>query len=212
MTDAVGILGGTFDPVHNGHTRIALDIANKCGLKSIRFVPNAQSPLRDKTLASNDHRLAMLKLAIENEDRFSVDDRELQRKPPSYTIDTLKSLRDDLPDTALCFILGMDAFTRFQQWHRWQAIPELAHLIIAARPGCELTFEEKDLVTLFNERKTDNAESLRNKANGCIYVCDVTLVDVSATRIRKNIAEGKSIEGLVCEPVTRYIEEHGLYQ
>ena len=207
----IALLGGTFDPVHNGHSRIALDIADKCVLESIRFVPNARSPLRDSAKASNIDRIAMLELALATDDRFCVDQRELQREPPSYTVDTLQSLRDELPTTPLCFILGTDAFMQFHLWHCWQDIPGLAHLLIAARPGCEISFQDKALRAMFNERKTENVDDLHDKASGRIYMCDVTQVNVSATQIRENVAAGKSLEGLVCEPVAHYIEQHGLY-
>ena len=208
----VGILGGTFDPVHEGHTRIALDVAEECVLDSVRFVPNARSPLRDNAFASNEDRVAMLQLALAGQGRLDIDDRELQREPPSYTFDTLRSLRDEMPGTALCFILGVDAFMQFHQWHYWQEIPTLAHLLIAARPGCELVFGNSDLEMLYEDHRTTDVSDLHNSLYGYIYICNVTPVDISATRVRENIRSGKSIKGMVCEPVARYIEEHGLYQ
>jgi nicotinate-nucleotide adenylyltransferase len=212
MMNAVGVLGGTFDPVHRGHTSIALDIADKCALQGVRFIPNARSPLRDFAHASNLDRLAMLELALAVDVRFSIDRRELESAPPSYTVDTLQSLRNELQGMALCFILGMDAFVQFRQWHRWQDITSLAHLVVARRPDCEMHFNDEELMALFNRCKTENINDLHNKAHGHIYVCDVQQVDVSATQIRARVIAGESLEGLVAEPVAHYIQQHGLYK
>jgi nicotinate-nucleotide adenylyltransferase len=210
--NAIGILGGTFDPVHIGHSRIALDIADKCGLEVVLFVPNAQSPLRDVARAGVTDRLAMLKAVVSSDPRLQLDDRELHRPPPSYTVDTLAALREDLPGRPLCFILGMDAFMQFHRWHRWQDILQLAHLVVARRPGSELHITDKALQTVFAERITDNVDILHQQLSGRIYICDVTLVDVSATQVRENVTKGLPLQGLVTEPVAQYITEHRLYQ
>ena len=210
--NAVGVLGGTFDPVHNGHSRIALDIADKCDLDTVLLVPNAQSPLRDEAQATAADRLAMLKSVVDSDSRLQLDDRELQRPPPSFTVDTLQALREGMPTTALCFILGMDAFMQFHRWHRWRDILQLAHLVVARRPGNELKISDAGLQALLDECVTVNVDDLHRQVAGRIFICDVTQVDVSATHVRKNVNKGLSIEGLVAEPVAQYINEHRLYQ
>lgn len=212
MMNAVGVLGGTFDPVHRGHTSIALNIADRCALQAVRFIPNARSPLRDFAHATNADRLAMLELAIAVDARFSIDQRELVGESPSYSVDSLQSLRNELPDMPVCFILGMDAFVQFHQWYRWRDIPGLAHLVVARRPGCEMHIENEELKAEFTRRKTENIRDLHDKAHGHIYVCDVQQVDVSATQIRSRVVAGESLEGLVAEPVAHYIQQHGLYK
>lgn len=209
---AVGILGGTFDPVHNGHTRIALDIATGCQLERVFMVPNARSPLRDSATASVENRLDMLRRVADSDPRLLVDTRELERPAPSYMVETLQSFRDEMPATSLCFILGMDAFMQFHQWHRWQDIPELAHLIIAHRPGSEMAIQEAALSAMYDERKTDKLDDLHQEVAGHIYLCDVTQVDVSSTTVRECVVTGKPINELVAEPVAEYIKEHRLYQ
>ncbi|MGD8999565.1 MAG: nicotinate-nucleotide adenylyltransferase [Granulosicoccaceae bacterium] len=209
---AVGILGGTFDPVHCAHLRIALDILERCRLTQIRLIPNAQSPLRDPAQASNADRLAMLQAAIAGETRFIVDARELDREGPSFTVDTLAQLRRELGETPLCFILGADAFSQFHHWHDWPGILELAHLVVAQRPGCGIVLEDDRLAAAYEQRRTDDVQALHNSPAGTIYVCEVTQLAVSATQVRSRVQTGKSARWLVPDAVWEYIQQHRLYQ
>lgn len=216
MTDlshtAVGILGGTFDPVHCGHLRIALEVLEVCGLSQVRLIPNAQSPLRDSPRASSADRLAMLQVALEGEARFIVDTRELDRASPSFTVETLAELRDELGDVPLCFILGADAFSQFHCWHDWPRILELAHLVVAQRPGCDIVLEDEDLASAYRQRRTDDVQTLHKRPAGTIYVCEVTQLAVSATQVRDRVQQGQSARWLVPDGVWEYIQQHRLYQ
>lgn len=209
---AVGILGGTFDPVHCAHLRIALDVLEQCQLQQVRLLPNARSPLRAAAQAGNADRLAMLLAAVAAEPRLVVDSRELGRAGPSYTVDSLRGLRDELGTTPLCFILGADAFGEFHRWHEWQTILELAHLVIAQRPGCELKITDGTLRAAFAQRGAADWRVLHAQPAGSIYTCEVTQLAVSATAVRQRIARGESARWLVPDAVWEYIQQHGLYQ
>ncbi|OGT06369.1 MAG: nicotinate (nicotinamide) nucleotide adenylyltransferase [Gammaproteobacteria bacterium GWF2_41_13] len=133
QTQPIGILGGTFDPIHQGHLQIALIALQQLHLQKIHFIPCFQPPHRNQPIASPNDRLAMVKLAIGNNTAFNADDREIKRGNISYTIDTLKSLRQDYPDTPLCLIIGTDAFQELQQWHHWKELIDYAHLVVMYR-------------------------------------------------------------------------------
>lgn len=132
----IGILGGTFDPIHFGHLRTALDVVEDLNLQQLRFIPCGEPPHRDQPHASPAQRLAMVQLAIASESRFMVDAREIQRGGPSYMVETLESLRQELGEQqSLGLIVGLDAFAALDSWYRWQDLIDLAHLIIMTRPG-----------------------------------------------------------------------------
>ena len=133
--DSIGIFGGTFDPIHNGHLRTALEVLEGLSLSKVHFVPSSQSPLRSESTAPNDVRLRMVRAAAEVETRFIVDTREMDRGGPSYTFDTLTGLRDENKEKSLCLLLGMDAFLSLPKWHRWKELIDLAHIVVAHRPG-----------------------------------------------------------------------------
>lgn len=207
----VGILGGTFDPVHHAHLRSALELLEDLDLAEVRFIPAGWPPHRDPPVASAGQRLAMLELAIAGQEGFVIDDRELHREGPSYMADTLSDLRAELGDTPLCLLLGMDAFDHLQGWHRWERIPDLAHLVVMQRPGAGLPVSEI-MGGLLAERKLHHAEDLKKRPAGGILFQPVTQLDISATRIRKVLAQGKSPRYLLPESVWRYIGERGLYR
>ncbi|MCK5724204.1 MAG: nicotinate-nucleotide adenylyltransferase, partial [Gammaproteobacteria bacterium] len=131
----IGILGGTFDPIHYGHLRTALDVQQCLSLDEVRFIPCGEPPHRDKPVAESLQRLAMVRAAIAGQKGFSVDDREIRREGPSYMVDTLTSLKHDFKTESLCLILGMDAFNGLEQWHQWQQIFELANIAVMKRPA-----------------------------------------------------------------------------
>src|SRR5690606_23896384 len=155
----VGVFGGTFDPVHVGHLRIALELLERTGLREVRFVPAARPPHRAAPETPAAVRLSMLEAAVAGEPRFIVDRRELDRPGPSYTVDTLESLAEDFPDATLCLLLGMDAFAGLPGWHRWTALLELAHIVVADRPGSRVP-EDGELGRLARERRTSSAAEL----------------------------------------------------
>src|SRR5262245_12412890 len=131
----LGLFGGTFDPIHYGHLRTAFELWQALGLAEVRFMPTGSPPHREQTHASAGHRLAMVKAAVAGQPAFTVDDREVRRSGVSYSVDTLAELRAEHPDRSLCLLLGMDAFLGLPNWHRWRELLDLAHIVVAHRPG-----------------------------------------------------------------------------
>ncbi|OUR74428.1 nicotinate-nicotinamide nucleotide adenylyltransferase [Methylophaga sp. 41_12_T18] len=209
MTDsAIGILGGTFDPVHFGHLRPALDVADQLGLEQIHLIPCAVPPHRETPLATAQQRVALLLLAIKNNPRFVVDERELQREGPSYTIDTLRSLRQEFPAKPLYLLVGTDAFMGIQSWHEWQQLLELTHIVVMQRPD-ETTAMPDALASWYQQHLVTNDDV--NLA-GKIIPVKVTQLSISATQIRTSIANGASPQYLLPDAVISLVDMLGLYQ
>lgn len=207
----IGIFGGTFDPVHIGHLRPVLEVREDLALDEIRLLPCHVPPHRAAPVASPMQRLAMLEAAIQGEPGLKVDDRELRRAGPSYTVDTLTSLRAELgDDMPLCLLLGMDAFTGLNTWHRWREIITLAHIIVMHRPGSQPP-AQGDVAALLAEHRTDNIALLRTHPAGHILLKEVTQLDISATHIRTLIKEGKSARYLMPDGVWEMIGREGFY-
>jgi nicotinate-nucleotide adenylyltransferase len=131
----LGIFGGTFDPIHYGHLRTVFEMLEVLNFDEVTLVPSGDPPHRGKTFADAEQRLEMVRVAVQGQPGFSVDDCELRRDGPSYTIDTLSTIREERPDVAVGLIVGMDAFLGLTSWHRWSEILDLAHLVVAHRPG-----------------------------------------------------------------------------
>ena len=193
----VGLLGGTFDPIHFGHLAAA-DAAIDCAdLDHVVFIPAAQPPHRPPAVASPDQRLEMCRLGIEGEPQFEVSDIELKREGPSYSVDTLKEMRRVQPDAELFLILGWDAARLFSTWHKPNEVSELAMIVIVARPGSAAPREE--------DLKGVGLDKAR------VVLCVRTTPDVSASEIRKAIAASEPITGKVPKAVEMYIASHRLY-
>lgn len=203
----IGVLGGTFDPVHYGHLRPAQEIAEQLALDSVLLIPAARPPHRSPPLASFEHRYAMVSLAADEFPALIADDREAGRPGPSYSVDTLADLRRTLGDRPVCFLLGTDAFASLPEWHDWQQLPELAHLVVMQRPGCELS----ELPSWASDRLTEDPAELRARPAGLVIMLPVTPVNVSATGIRQALSGGQPVTGLLPPLVLEYIEAHGLY-
>jgi nicotinate-nucleotide adenylyltransferase len=206
----IGILGGTFDPVHCGHLRLALEIRERLSLDAVRLLPASNPRLREKPRADGRQRLEFLKAAVDGVPGLEVDARELDRDGPTYTVDTLESLRQEFPDTALVFILGMDSFQSLDRWHRWQDLPGLAHLAVAHRPGGVLP-GPGPVTDLLARHRWDDAATLAAAPAGRIMICEPPLLDISATRIRALFAEGRSIRFLVPHKVIELINRTRCY-
>lgn len=211
MAKKIGILGGTFDPVHIGHLRSAIEVLETCGLDEVRLTPGSVPPHRATPMVGAQQRLDMVQLAVSGVPGLAVDDRELRRAGPSWTIDTLLSLRKELPaETQLCFILGQDAFSGLDSWHRWQEILQHCHLLVLQRPDMPARLSAR-LEQLLRERQADNPAALR-EASGQIVLLQQTPLPVSATCIRQMRAGGNSVRYLVPDAVYDYMQQHGLYQ
>lgn len=210
--NAIGVLGGTFDPIHNGHLRLAWEASVQLGLEQVRLIPCHVPPHRATPCSDAGHRLAMTELACRDVPGFVADDWEIRRDRPSYSVETLTHLRQHYgPDTRIVFLMGMDAFRQFSTWHQWPQILELAHLWIAQRPGSPLPAEDSQEGRLLQQRGTD-ANSLLASPAGSLCVHDSTALDISATQLRAQMAQGISPRFLLPDAVWDYIQQHNLYQ
>ena len=209
----IGLSGGTFDPIHFGHLRMAQELAESLHLSAVRFIPAAQPPHKSAPEVSAAHRAAMVRLGIAGNSLFSCDDRELYREGASYTIDTLLSLRDELgADISLVLLIGSDAFTKFDTWHRWQEIIQLCHIALVQRPmvGKQEPLSEA-LRNFLQSHYTENAEDLHSMPAGFVTMQTVTALDISSTAIRSNLQEQHSARYLLPDSILEYICTYQLY-
>lgn len=208
----IGILGGTFDPVHYGHLRPALELLQELDLAEVRFVPCRIPVHRDTPGITAEQRLALVRLATAGQAGFVVDDRELRRAGPSYMVDTLQSLRTEFgAGTPLALIVGRDAFRELDTWHRWRELTELAHIVVMQRPEALASFRPP-LEEFIASRVVSHASALRQRPAGGILFQTVTQLSISATQIRTLLACGQSPRYLLPEPALAYILERGLYR
>ncbi len=204
----IGIFGGTFNPVHYGHLRSALEVKDVFGLDEVRLMPCFQPPHREQPSVTASMRLQMLELAIKNRPGLKIDTRELDRQGPSYMVDTLESLRREFPDQPLLLFIGADAFEHLTAWHQWQQLFNYAHIVVMTRPG----YQAQDLDDFFKPRLTADKQDLAEQPAGKLFFQAVTQLDISATAIRKLIAEHQNPGFLLPDAVIDYIKQHSLYQ
>jgi len=204
----IGIYGGTFNPVHYGHLRTALEVKELFELDELRLIPCRLPPHRDQPDVSGEMRAEMLKIAVANSPGLQIDRRELERDGPSYMVDTLQSLRNQNPGTPLLLFIGADAFAGLERWHRWQALFDYAHVVVMTRPG----FSRQVLPEFLQQRLIGDSGALRKQSAGCLFFQTVTLLDISATQIRQIIAAGRNPQYLLPDAVLAFIQQHRLYQ
>jgi nicotinate-nucleotide adenylyltransferase len=212
---AIGILGGTFNPIHFAHLRLAEELADALSLQSVRVIPASIPPHREAPRVSIRHRLEMVQLACADNPRLLVDDRECRRSGPSYTVDTLQELRAELGDELpLCLLMGVDAFVALTTWSRWERLFELAHVAIARRPGFALDASALPgpLAAQLETRITESMSEIHARPNGLVAVCTITALDISGTAIRASVAHGRSPRYLLPDSVLDYIRRHQLYK
>jgi nicotinate-nucleotide adenylyltransferase len=207
----LGIFGGTFDPIHYGHLRTAFEMLEVLAFDEVTLVPSGDPPHRGRTFATAEQRLEMVRVAVQGQPGLSVDDCELRREGPSYTIDTLTTIRKERPDVALGLIVGMDAFLGLTSWHRWGEILDLAHLVVAHRPGWHIP-DTGDLGELIAKHGTKETAELHNNSHGRVFVHAVTQLEIASTEIRKLIAAGRDPRFLMPDAVRDVILESGCYK
>lgn len=205
----IGVLGGTFDPVHNGHLRLAIESVEQIDLAQVRLIPNGIPNHRAQANADNDTRLSMLAAAVDSP-HLVVDSREIDRPGVSYMVDTLSSLKAEFPDDALCLIIGIDAYLGLPQWDRWESLFELAHLLVATRPGLKIA-PSAALESATATRVASNSASLLSSPHGQIYFMNIPLLDISASDIRARCRAGLDISYLVPSSVQHIIKQKRLY-
>jgi nicotinate-nucleotide adenylyltransferase len=216
----VGLFGGTFDPIHFGHLRLAEELAEVLQLDQVRFIPAGQPPHRGQPRATATQRLEMARRAVAGNPRFVLDAREVglagDRDAPSYSVDTLSALRAELPkNTSLVLFMGGDAFLGLTTWHEWRRIFDLAHIAVAHRPGYSLASWEDALPdplrTLLSTRRCEQAAEIAEKPAGRVFLHTITQLDISASQIRDHALRGKSLRYLLPDSVIDYIYENHLY-
>ncbi len=198
LVKSIGMYGGSFDPVHFGHLRTALEVYQQLRLDEIRFIPSADPPHKEGPQASAADRINMLELAIAKSPGLIIDPREIQRRTTSYTFDTLVEMQGEFPQAELTLVIGTDQFSVFDTWHRWEELLGMANLAVMERPGEVLSDFAKSLVSCEYASK--------------ITLCQVTQLDISSTRIRSELNQAADIQFLVPHAVRQYISEHKLYQ
>ena len=203
----IGILGGTFDPIHYGHLRSALELKELFELDHVRLIPCAQPVHRDSPTATATQRLEMLQLAVKNQTDFIVDTQELQRAGGSYTFDTLTALRSNYPKVPLLLFIGSDAFNDFTTWFRWKELFDLAHVVVITRPNATLN----PLNEFFKTHLTNDKKILKQEVAGLLFFQQITQLEISATAIRGMITTRKNPCFLLPDAVIDYIYQHQLY-
>ena len=206
----MGVFGGTFDPIHYGHLRTAFEMLQALRFDEVRFMPCGDPPHRGATYASPAERLQMVTLAVSGQKGFTVDDRELERGGPSYTIDTLLTLRREFPDRSLGLIVGMDAFLGLPGWHHWDEILGVAHIIVAHRPGWKAP-DIGVLGELIADFGTHRVDDLHRELHGQIHIHAVTQLEISSTEIRDLVAAGRDPRFLMPDAVRDQIIAGGCY-
>lgn len=210
--NSVAIMGGTFDPIHNGHLRIAVDIVDRFHFTELRLVPCFIPVHKSHPSISAKQRLDMVTLAVEQHPSLLVDDREIKRTGASYTIDTLIELRDELgPEVPITMVVGMDSFLSLPLWYQWQRILNYAHILVVSRPGWHPEFDI-ELQELVENSRAQSAAELQSAPAGKIHMETLTELRISSSMIRLLCEQNKSIAYLLPESVHAYIDQHTLYQ
>jgi nicotinate-nucleotide adenylyltransferase len=211
----LGIIGGTFDPIHYGHLRLAEEIGEALKLGEVRFIPSGTPPHRGEPRVTAVHRLEMVRLAVAGNSRFTVDEREVRRAGPGYTYDTLAGLRAESGGRPIVLMLGADAFLEFATWHRWHEVFGLAHLAVAHRPGFPPeqwgARMPQPLAREYDARLMRQPLATHLQPAGGIVVVPFTALDISATAIRDQLGAGASPRYLLPSSVLDYIRTNNLY-
>src|SRR3569832_1943278 len=207
----IGLLGGTFDPIHFGHLRPAMDLLDELGLDHVRLIPCGVPPHRAAPRAHAELRRTMLRLAVSGEPRLRVDVRELRRPGPSFMVDTVLSLREALGDTPLALIIGMDALNGLATWRRWRELVDLCLFFVLVWLGGFVLVLGVFVVLVVARRVYEVADLRARAAGGFLFLC-VTQLDISASRIRALVGAGKSPRYLLPEAVQDYLRAAQLYR
>lgn len=215
MPEPLGLFGGTFDPVHFGHLRLAEESIAHLGLSGVRWIPAGQPPHRETPQVTAAQRLEMVLRSTAKNAQFSVDASEVEAATPSYTVNTLERLRAELgAEQPLVLLVGADAFAGLASWHRWRDIFALAHIAVSHRPGfpVEISSLPHELASEFTDRRLTDVSSLKDAPAGRIATFTMTQLAISATQIRKLLANGLSPRYLLPDSVLDYIQHHQLYR
>jgi nicotinate-nucleotide adenylyltransferase len=213
INSPIGILGGTFDPIHNGHLRLAVEAFEQCRLGEVHFIPCGTPPHRPVPHASATDRLHMVQLAVHNNPAFLADQRETYRTDACYSVDTLTELRSEFgSQQSLCLLLGSDAFVNLHTWHKWTELFGLAHIIVMQRPGQPLgnllAKADPALLHEYTTRMAPSPKVLHESPAGHIVVLNIPALEISSTDIRQRCVDGKNIHSLVPDAVAHFIQHN----
>jgi nicotinate-nucleotide adenylyltransferase len=206
----MGIFGGTFDPIHYGHLRTAFELLQALRLQEIRFLPAGNPPHREQPFANAQLRLETVRAAAAGQAGFVVDDREVRKEGPAYSVESLAELRHEYADRSLCLILGMDAFLSLPNWYQWRELLKLAHLVVAHRPGWRAP-GMGPLGELLVDHGTGRIGDLHESRAGCIYIHAVTQLEITSTEVRQLIAMGRDPRFLMPDAVRKLILDANCY-
>lgn len=207
------IYGGTFDPIHYGHLRPVEALAQRIGLSRVIIMPNNVPPHRPQPQASSEQRKTMVSLAIADRPLFTLDERELRRNTPSWTAETLDEVRHELgPSQPLAFIIGQDSLLSLPQWHSYEALPALCHILVTRRPGYALKMKTPKDQAWLERYLTHDVHELHNHPAGRIFIADTPELDISATDIRQRLMQHQPCDDLLPPAVLEYIERNALYR
>ena len=217
ISSCIGILGGTFDPVHFAHLRLAEEVSEIFTLDRVHLIPSGEPPHRATPGASAQDRLCMVRLALEGAgDNLVADGRELDRIGKSYMVDTLRAFREENRNASISLILGTDAFVELMAWHEWRQLFTLAHIIVASRPNLPIRQLTKmlkgQLLSEFEARHSGNYNALTSSTHGLIFTYEFTSLEVSGTALRQRIYSGLSLKYLLPDNVINYIQDQSLYK
>jgi nicotinate-nucleotide adenylyltransferase len=205
------VFGGTFNPIHYGHLRSALELVEHLDLAELRLMPCAVPPHRGEPECAAEHRAAMVQLAVAGEPALACDGRELARPGKSYTIDSLEEIRGELgAGRSLCLVMGCDALLNLDSWHRWRELLDVAHIVIIGRPGWAFPTSGEVADWLQRHRLNDQG-AISQRPCGGVLVEQLRPLSISSTEIRELLSAGKSVRYLLPEPVLEYIRDHSLY-
>ena len=207
----IGILGGSFDPVHIGHLRLALESMDTAGLERVILIPLFTPTHRGELVATPEQRHHMLEIATDKVPQLEVSDIEIRRNTPSYTIDTINELRQQDPHQSICLIMGMDAFQYLDSWKDWEQMLELCNIIVAERSGAEQVTLNPRLAEILESRKITHLDDIHSGTTGRVMKIDIPVLDISSSKIRKLLALNQRIDFLVPEDVRQYILDEKIY-
>lgn len=216
LNNGLGVFGGSFDPIHLGHTQSAQAVANELNLKQVLIIPAYISPLKNTPAllphANTKQRVEMIDTVCRDNELFSCDTREIKRLGNSYTVDTLRELKNEYPEQTLYFIIGMDSLINFTKWHQYQEILELCHLVVNTRPQHDMTQLDTTTKALLGKHLTHDKKVLSSTGSGCIFFAKPLFYDISSTHIRQLIALKKTYKQLVHPKISEYIDKNKLYR
>ena len=218
LAPPLGIFGGTFDPIHDGHIFPVLEAAEKTNIKKVALMPCYIPSHKNPANASSAHRLKMVELVCAEHALFYPDSRDINREKPTFSLDSLTEIRQEMPTTPLCFFIGTDSLQNLFSWHQWSTLFSLCHFVVCARKGDAVQDLKSDsdgflqLQALLNKRQTFNPIDLHNSLAGHIYVANTQSLTVSSSNIRQQLANNEAGDALMPPKILDYIQQHKLYQ